>query len=186
MTSHPFLCIMKLTNPHGSTSSISFLQQTQTEVPMNHDTAPTSNIPFYQNKWVRMICKLLLAACAVFVSFYAGFLVLIFVSMEGANSYMSGAAAFLPAALLLPLIFFKQRRKVLKYWGIATGILTAMILVNLVINAYNDSKIINTTPNINVQEYLPFEEASKIVTLDHPASLQLTKDQPILDGAAAV
>lgn len=186
MTSHPFLCIMKLIDPHGSTSSISFLQQTQTEVPMNHDTIPASKTPLHKNKWIRIVCKLILAACAVFVSFYAGFLVLIFVSMEGANSYLSGAAAFLPAALLLPMIFFKQRRKILKYWGIATGILTAMILVNLVINAYNDSKIINTTPNINVQEYLPFEEDSKIVTLDHPANLQLTEDLPILDGAAAV
>ena len=105
---------------------------------MNHDTTPASKTPLHKNKWIRIVCKLILAACAVFVSFYAGFLVLIFVSMEGANSYLSGAAAFLPAALLLPMIFFKQRRKVLKYWGIATGILTAMMTIG-----HGDMKFLN-------------------------------------------
>lgn len=52
-------------------------------------------------------------------------------------------------------------------------------------DAYEESLIINTTPNINVHEYLPFDESSKIVKLDN-ASLQLTGDLPIVDGAAAV
>lgn len=158
------------------------------EVPMNANTnpTPTSKTPLHKNKWIRLLCKLILAGCAVFVSFYVGILILIFLGAEGVNSYLSGAAAIMPPVLFLPLIFCKKRRQILKYWGIAVGVLTAVILINLVINAYDDSITIDTSPNINVQEYLPFDEDSKIVKLDHPASLQLTEDLPILDGAAAV
>lgn len=52
-------------------------------------------------------------------------------------------------------------------------------------DAYQESQIIST-PNINVEEYLPFDPDSRIATLDQEASLQLTGDLPIVDGAAAV
>jgi len=153
---------------------------------MEDNMQTNSKKPLHENKIIRLIGKLILAGCALFVSFYVGFLIIIFLGVEGVNSYLSGAAALMLPALLLPLIFCKKRRKILKLWGIAVGILTAVILINLVINAYDDSITIDTSPNINVREYLPFAEHSKIVTLDHPASLQLTDDLPILDGAAAV
>ena len=57
------------------------------------------------------------------------------------------------------------------------------------IRIYNDAITINTTPSINVYEYLPFKDDSKIVkiksqTLDFS---ELEKaDLPIIDGAAAV
>lgn len=56
---------------------------------------------------------------------------------------------------------------------------------SLLWDAYQESQIIST-PNINVEEYLPFDPDSKIATLDQEASLQLTGDLPIVDGAAAV
>ncbi len=187
MTSRPFPCIIKTTHRLKKCSQIRCLHDhTMTEVPMTQNATPIPKSPLHQNKWIRLLGKLFLAACALFVSFYVGFLIIIFLGVEGVNSYLSGAAALMLPALLLPLIFFKKRGKILKYWGIAVGVLTATILVNLVINAYDDSITIDTTPNINVQEYLPFKESSKIVKLDHPASLQLSNDLPIIDGAAAV
>ena len=45
---------------------------------------------------------------------------------------------------------------------------------------------IKTDININVEEYMPFEENSKIARLDNTASLRLTTNLPTLDGAAAV
>ena len=153
---------------------------------MTTNTTSDPKTPIHKNKWIRLLCKLILAACALFVSFYSGIIILIFLGAEGVNSYLSGTAALMPPALFLPLIFCKKRSKIFKYWGIAVGVLTAVILINLVINAYDDSITINTSPNINVQEYLPFAEDSKIVKLDHPANLQLTEDLPVLDGAAAV
>ncbi|MBR2040751.1 MAG: substrate-binding domain-containing protein [Oscillospiraceae bacterium] len=53
-------------------------------------------------------------------------------------------------------------------------------------DAYDRSITINTTPNINVHEYLPFEEESKIATLDEDSSLKFEDNLPIVDGAAAV
>lgn len=50
---------------------------------------------------------------------------------------------------------------------------------------YQDSLKINVTPNINVHEYLPFQEDSKIYKLEE-SSLKLEDNLPIVDGAAAV
>ena len=49
---------------------------------------------------------------------------------------------------------------------------------------YRESKSIDTAPNINVQEYLPFVENSKIVKYDSE-TLKLTDNLPIIDGATA-
>ena len=43
---------------------------------------------------------------------------------------------------------------------------------------------IDTAPSINVYEYLPFVEDSKIVKYDSK-TLKLTDDLPIIDGATA-
>ena len=50
---------------------------------------------------------------------------------------------------------------------------------------YLDSIRVDTTPAINTDLYLPFDDNSKIARLAHPASLQLQEDLPIVDGAAA-
>ena len=47
-----------------------------------------------------------------------------------------------------------------------------------------DDSVIDTTPNINVNEYLPFKEDSKIVKFDSKI-LKLTENLPIIDGATA-
>ena len=49
---------------------------------------------------------------------------------------------------------------------------------------YDQSITINTAPNINVYEYLPFREDSKIVKIDSK-TLKLTDNLPVIDGAAA-
>ena len=46
--------------------------------------------------------------------------------------------------------------------------------------------VIDTAPSIQVQDYMPFREETKIVKLDHEASLQLVDFLPRIDGAAAV
>ncbi|MBE7031152.1 MAG: hypothetical protein E7409_06985 [Ruminococcaceae bacterium] len=50
---------------------------------------------------------------------------------------------------------------------------------------YDESITINTSPNINVREYLPFEQDSKIVKYDSK-TLKLTDNIPKIDGAAAL
>ena len=46
--------------------------------------------------------------------------------------------------------------------------------------------VVDTAPSIQVDEYMPFRQDTKIVKLDHEASLRLTEYLPKVDGAAAV
>lgn len=93
--------------------------------------------------------------------------------------------------IILPLAIFpiwskKNRKKIIIYY-------IAYILIAFTsfgINRYfivkdNDLKI-NVNVNIDVNEYMPFDKASKIYRLQNDASLKLTSDLPIVDGAAAV
>ena len=50
---------------------------------------------------------------------------------------------------------------------------------------YDESITINTSPNINIHEYLPFKEESKIVN-KRSETLQFTDNLPKIDGAAAL
>ena len=72
-------------------------------------------------------------------------------------------------------------------WVIFFAVTVVICGIKYGIEAYDRSITINTTPNINVHEYLPFEEDSKIVKLDKEASLKFVPGNlPRLDGAAAV
>ena len=88
--------------------------------------------------------------------------------------------------LFLPLIYAKKKKKVLKIWCIFVIVLAICLGINIGIVKYDESITINTNPNINTSEYLPFTNNSKIVKLDYEASLKLKDNLPIVDGAAAV
>lgn len=140
---------------------------------------------FFQSKSVQMILKALLSVLIVYVSFFAGFFSYIYLSSLQAWQLLSYASMLLLPLLLLGLLWMKRKGLVFKIWlalvlafGIALGI-------NLAINRYEESITINTTPNINVQEYLPFDPDSKIVKVDSQ-TLKLTENLPVVDGAAAV
>ena len=47
-------------------------------------------------------------------------------------------------------------------------------------------EVIDTAPNIQLKEYMPFQSSSKIVRLNDIASLRLSDSLPRVDGAAAV
>ncbi len=85
---------------------------------------------------------------------------------------------------ILPFIWLKRRKPYLISWVcciLAVGIAFA---IPYSIEKYEESITIDVTPNINVNEYLPFVENSKIVKLDSN-TLKLSDDLPILDGATA-
>lgn len=95
--------------------------------------------------------------------------------------------------LLLPILIvliWLPKKKV--FWiSYAAVVLCFAILVIAEngINNYNASITIDVTPNINIHEYLPFEQRSKIVQIDSKTLdfSELEKAQlPIIDGAAAV
>lgn len=92
----------------------------------------------------------------------------------------------LAAAFACLVIFGKSWHKSLKAAGCLLAAYLLLFTLNTVWIEYDQSLIIDTNPNINLNEYLPFDSDSKIVTLGKDASLHLDTDLPVLDGAAAV
>lgn len=136
---------------------------------------------------MHLIIKLLLSLLVLLISYFFGLYFFIFSIAFKINTYFSfiGAIGIIPS-LFLPLIWFKHKKRITKFWFSFVLIYALCVLGNIGINKYNESITINTTPNINVHEYLPFDEDSKIYHLEHEASLKLKDNLPILDGAAAV
>lgn len=130
----------------------------------------------------KIIGKAVLSAAAIpFIFFISIFLALIIYDEFIAYVLMAVLGGF-----FLPMIWFDNRKKVLRYWGIFFAAAALVCIIKYGTEAYEKSITINTTPNINVNDYLPFDENSKIVTLDKEASLKLTENLPRVDGAAAV
>ena len=95
--------------------------------------------------------------------------------------------AVLTLPLLLLVVWLKGRRKkVFKCWLIFLILVGVAWGTNYGILEYKESLRIKTDININIHDYMPFEEESKIVKLDKEASLKLEEKLPRVDGAAAV
>lgn len=135
-------------------------------------------------KILNILGKLVLSLAVLGVSYVAALFILIFGSMLNLSLILT-YALMLVIPSLIPLFFLKKKDKFLKIWGICAAVLFVSVIGNILFEAYEESITVDTAPNINIHEYLPFEESSKIVKQED-ASLQLTGELPIVDGAAAV
>lgn len=138
------------------------------------------------NKVLKIILKIIVTAAVLYISFWTAFLIILFGMSENINMILTYAGAFFLPLLLVPLIWVKKKKKVFKWWCVYALALVCWLGIELGIDAYKRSITIDTNPNINCYEYLPFKEESKIVKLDKEASLQLDEKLPVVDGAAAV
>lgn len=129
--------------------------------------------------------KIILTLVAAFLSYYALILILI-LNLMGINLVFSVIGAGLIPVLAFLMIWCKNRKKVLKYWAVAAAIAVVAIGIDLGIDLYDRKITIDTSPNIPIHEYLPFEKNSKIIVLDEEASIKIEGDLPVVDGAAAV
>ena len=95
-------------------------------------------------------------------------------------------ALLLPAAI--PFIWIKKWKSYLIGYGAAVLCFFILIGAQIGIDAYNESITIDVAPNIDVYEYFPFDEDSKIVRLEN-ASLDFdgipAEELPVIDGATA-
>ena len=146
----------------------------------NSDEAKVEN-----KEILKVVVKFILTAATIFVSVYVGLLFALLLMPEGINIVVSYIGMFLLPALLLPLIWLKWRKKVVIIWSAFAVLYLIVFGVNCGIVHYNESITINTAPNINVHEYLPFDEESKIVKAESK-TLKLTDNLPRIDGAAAL
>ena len=129
--------------------------------------------------------KILLTAAALFASYYALIVTAILLFSSGINHIIAYIGLILVPSLLLPLIWLKKRKKFLIIWCICAAVYGAALGTNFGIIKYNQSITVNTSPNIDIQAYLPFDEDSKIVNTDSK-TLKLTENLPRIDGAAAL
>jgi len=144
-----------------------------------------TDAPKVENKEVLiMLIKMALTVVAIMISAYAAVVSGMILISEGVHQVLAYIGMLVLPSLLLPLIWLKRRKKFIVIWLIAAVIYFLVLGVNYAYEKYDESITVNTAPNINVHEYLPFKEDSKIVKIDSK-TLKLTEDLPVIDGAAA-
>lgn len=139
-----------------------------------------------KKKYISIILKLLLTGIIGFASYIA----MLYIVLIGLATRIN-AVIIIMAVLILPLLLLVvwlkgKRKKVLKYWLIFLALTGIAWGINYGILEYKESLRIKTDININIHNYMPFEEESKIAGLEKEASLKLKENLPRLDGAAAV
>lgn len=132
-----------------------------------------------------IILKIISTAAALFASYYALIIIGMFLFWNGINHIIAYIGLIVVPSLLLPLIWLKKRKKFLIIWCICAAVYGTALGTNFGIIKYNKSITVNTSPNIDIQAYLPFDEDSKIVKTDSK-TLKLTENLPRIDGAAAL
>lgn len=139
-----------------------------------------------QIKPVNIMLKLILTGIVLYISAIIGFVGMLTLSLYGVSTVLSFCSILVFPGLVLPLIYSKRKKKVFKWWGICIAIYAIALGINIGIIMYDEKITINTTPNIDCSQYLPFVEESKIAKLGYTASLNLVDNLPVVDGAAAL
>ncbi len=132
-----------------------------------------------------IIFKILVSIIAIYASIYFGFIAMLMLSAAGYHPVLSFIAMLILPALLFPIIWIPKRKLVVIIWLLAVLLYAIALAINFGITKYNESITINTSPNINISEYLPFDKDSKIVKF-RSEKLNFTDNPPKIDGAAAL
>ena len=133
-----------------------------------------------------LVLKIILTFLAFIVLAFPAAIVLLLLSDTRYLLLIRWGIPLAVPVLVLWKIWLPKRKAFFKYWLMGAAVLVLGLILNTAWIEHDRQITINTTPNINLYEYLPFEEDSKIATLDHPASLKLRTELPVVDGAAAV
>lgn len=134
---------------------------------------------------VALLLRLLLSLAAAFLSLYFAVVSGMYMFFEGIKEVIIYASMLVLPLLLFPMIWAKKRKRFLIIWIVFTVVCGAAIGTNYGIIEYNKSITVNTSPNIDVYKYLPFDENSEIVKIKSE-NLSLTENLPKIDGAAAL
>lgn len=134
--------------------------------------------------------KLCLYACAAVVLYWTYLILLIFLDFKIWVASLLFLLALLTGAIAWLISPWKKGLKKIFSRSAACIALAGVLAVSGTIGyvVYLDSIRIVDNQNINTEEYLPFDENSKIARLDGDASLKFTifDDLPVIDCAAAL
>lgn len=132
--------------------------------------------------------KIILTAILVIICPYASLIMWLFLAFSGFGK-IATLLGMLVIPLAIPLVWLKKKKAYAIGYVAFLVCFAAFVATKIGINIYNESITIDVAPSINVDEYLPFKEDSKIVKL-RSESLDFEnvakEDLPIIDGAAAV
>ena len=128
--------------------------------------------------------KIMLTVLSLLVSGYVAVFGGLLLMSAGIHLAFVCIGSLVIPTLLLPLIWLKKRKKFLIIWLVSAATYFVSLGIHYGWVKYDRSITINTAPNINLHEYLPFREDSKIVKLNSQ-TLKLTENLPVIDGAAA-
>lgn len=137
-------------------------------------------------KILKNLFKAILTIFVILTSIYGVLLLEIVSAMNGSVPWVRILWYLFFPGIILSAMYAKNKKKIFKFWGIYFLITILLSGIYLGIEIYDRNITVNTAPNIDTDEYLPFDENSKIVTLNKKASLKLENNLPIIDGAAAV
>lgn len=139
---------------------------------------------FFKKYWLKI---LLTVACLV-IDYFIGVIGLLYLAWDlGANEILCFGSFIVFPALFLPLVWCKKDKwkKCFIGWIIFMVVYAVALAIPFVIEAYEDSITVKEVVNIDTDEYMPFDENSKIALLNEESTLKLIDNLPIIDGAAA-
>ncbi len=132
-----------------------------------------------------VMLKILISAAVIYCGMYAWVITVMMLTAKGLNDVVASIAGLLLPCLILALIWFGNKRRVCIVWLICAAVCIGAAGINYAVVQHEKSITINTAPNIRTQEYLPFDENSKIVKA-RSEKLNFTENIPVIDGAAAL
>ncbi|MFJ5770745.1 PstS family phosphate ABC transporter substrate-binding protein [Psychrobacillus sp. NPDC093180] len=137
----------------------------------------------------KSLVELILYAIFVLVGMCFLTLVILFMVLISGKVYfialiITGAIILYVFYVLLLFHFFKTKKRKVVFGSIA-GVAIIVSSVSPIQHIYTNS-IPSVDAEVNVYDYKPFSESSKIATLDDDSTLKLTGDLPKLDGATAL
>lgn len=137
-------------------------------------------------KWLHVL-KIILTVILALACPMAMLMMFLSLSMGGYWAITIVLGIFLEP-LIIPLIWVNRKKPFLIVYLSYLAVFLILFGTQWGIRAYNEHITIDVTPNINVNEYMPFDEDSKIVKIDSKLLdfSQLSKEElPIIDGATA-
>lgn len=130
---------------------------------------------------MKLAIKIILTAL---IALACPYLFVAFILIVGFGGYVEVACLLILIPALIPLIWIRKRKVYLIIYLCILVALSATWGIHTAIDEYEESITIDVTPNIYVNEYLPFVEDTKIVKIDSK-TLKLTDNLPRIDGASA-
>lgn len=135
--------------------------------------------------WLNTFIKFCLVGIGTILCLLLGLWTYLCTGYEGLPFFYSVVGFFLMLAFPIVLGVSKVWKKGFKAWFVVFLIYIIPYMFIYGKRKYNEYITVQLTPSVEVEEYVPFEDSSKLATLDCEAQLQLTGTLPIVDGEAA-